>query len=276
MRPYLGLLALLTIMVQGCGTYTSESVDLNDTQLDAIRSKLAAACLSDNAQFFVDLKSRFTTTIGTSINRVYYEVAYSNTSDTNELGIYTIYDNTVYFITSGDNINTPSGTDRVYKFTLDTQNTFFSDTDYLTDTICTSPNTFTASLNDFTYTINDAAPDSSDEDRTEYSTLYRNYTSLPLVFSAYNYEYTTTVYENDDVSKTTKRTAAMTSKTLPSGSDLFEETRFDNADHCSFDSITTWVALSAKGVDLSAIASCASKGSSSGRFDWDDVDPSIH
>jgi hypothetical protein len=274
------LTSSLFLLLSNCGSYSSEDIALSDAQLAAIRSKLSTECVANNSVFFASLKTAFTTAINTQAempNRAYYTVTYNNNgSDTTfDLGVYKIYNNTIYFIAEPHGSETKN---RVYKFTLDDQNRFISDSGNLTSTICTLPNTFNNVVADFHYTIKYTEPDTTNDNRIEYVMKYINSSSIPLFFSVFNNEYVETEYENGTAKAPIKRTYTM-KRVTPTDADrdaLLSQTKFDAANHCEFSGITDWGALSYTGVDFSTLATCVSSTSTTGRFSWNDVDPSTN
>ena len=280
-RFFIAILALSQLF--GCGSYSSENIDLTDDQLEAIRSKLSTECTTNNASIFTALLAKFTTSINTKTvmeNYAYYVVTYNNNGQntTFKMGIYKIYDNTIYFITEGSSVNSSDSEDRVYKFTLADQNKFFSESGNLTSTICTSPNTFNNVVNDFYYTLKSFDPNGTDDNRIEHVIKYKNDSNIPLFFSVFNYEYTRTEYENGGAGTPVKRSFTMKKETLTDTIrlDLFKETRFDGADHCIFSATANWAATSSEGVDFTTLATCTESSSSTGRFSWTDVNPSTN
>ncbi|MDH4468581.1 MAG: hypothetical protein QE271_11020 [Bacteriovoracaceae bacterium] len=263
-----------------CGSYTSEQIELTEDQLTAIRSKLSSECTSKNAGFFNELKAAFANAINVESEmgrRSYYKVTDVSGGQTTSyyFGVYKISNNKVYFITLTPSTITPDQRDRVFAFTLDDQNKFFSDSNNLTSTICTPPNIFNPVVADFNYTIKSSTPDSTAATRTENIIKYKNSSNLPLIFSIFNYDYTRNDYINN-ANTQTKRTVTMAKETLPTSNTVFEEQRFDEADHCQFDSVDTWAAVSATGINPTTLADCVDKNSSSGRLSWDDVNPTIN
>jgi hypothetical protein len=270
-------LSAASLVLPSCGSYSSEEIQLSAAQLAAIRSRATSDCTTKNATFFSELLAKFATSINTKTemgNRAYYKVTDVNngSSVTYDLGIYKIYSNKIYFITKASPTNSTPSHDRVYVFTLADQLKYFSGTDNLKTTICTSPNTFNPVVQDFFYTIKDTTPDATDADRTEDVIKYTNNSSIPLIFSIFNYDYTRTEYQNNAIKTTTKHTVSMARGTLPANSTLFDETTFDSAYHCSFSSVADWAAVSSIGIDFSALASCTTTAS----LLWSDVNPAAN
>ena len=272
---------LIFINLQSCGSYTSEQIELSANQLASIRNKLSTECTNNNAGFFNELKAKFTNAINVESEidrRTYYKVTDVNAGQTTTyyVGVYKISNNRIYFITLTPSAITPDQRDRVFAFTLADQNKFFSDSNNLTSTICSPPNTFNPVVDDFNYTIKSSTPDSTAVDRTENIIKYKNSSNIPLIFSIFNYDYTRNDYENNVIKTTTKHTVTMAKETLPTTNTVFDQQRFNNADHCQFTSVDTWAAVSATGINPTTLADCVDENSSTGRLSWADVDPLVN
>jgi len=249
-------LLLINFFTFSCGSYTDVKVDLNQTQIDAIKNKLAAKCLTDKATLFSDLKTATTNSFDSGkiiATGNKYKITQTDVSE-QTLVVLKIDTANIYVYVTG------SLTPRVYKYSIANNQ---SHVDAIKILACGAGNTFTEDINSFSYDILNYEPDKTDDDRTEQKGHFDIKSDRPVFFSLFSRTYLRTVYLNGKVVEDEKQDIKVSyEKTENVSIDDYED-RFNLATHCTFIN-ANWLDLDAN----SYLADITKVTCSANAFNW--------
>lgn len=255
---------LIFVELNSCGEYRESKLNLRPDQISAISNFLTQECIQKNLALFNELtnNTRDWAKSDLTVGQLY---KYKISNVEKELVILKMTSSVMYvFVESKDG----EEKDKVYKYTTTDNDNHIGKIKTLA---CNSKNTFGGNSNEFSYTANSSDPDNTDPDRTEYKSTYTILGSRPIFFSLFKRSFSKKVYIDDSLS-----TSSEVSVSFADGNKKVNisdyETKFNNALHCTFNTIApAWLDADFP----SSLALSLSGGvCTAGVFDWSvDIDP---